>query len=115
MEQDRQSKMLIQLVTMRMPYGKYKGTLLCDLPEPYLSWYQAKGFLKDKWDSFWPLFMKSNSMGLSIYSSPLKRNARSVNFVQIQRITVINNSYLGTSDNAHGNLNEHLCLNIYVE
>ena len=44
MEQGPQSKMLIQLVTMRMPYGKYKGTLLCDLPEPYLSWYNAKGF-----------------------------------------------------------------------
>jgi len=37
-------QMLIQLVTMKMPYGKYKGWTLCDLPEPYLVWYQQKGF-----------------------------------------------------------------------
>jgi len=32
------------LVTMRMPYGKYKGRIICDLPEPYLVWYHNKGF-----------------------------------------------------------------------
>ena len=39
---------LLQLVKMRMPYGKYKGRLLCDLPEPYLVWYQSKGFPEGK-------------------------------------------------------------------
>lgn len=28
---------------MRMPYGKYKGRLLIELPEPYLVWYKQKG------------------------------------------------------------------------
>jgi len=37
-------KILQDLVTKRMPYGKYKGRLLCDLPEPYLVWYHQKGF-----------------------------------------------------------------------
>ncbi len=37
-------KILIDLVTMRMPYGKYKGRLLCDLPEFYIAWYHQKGF-----------------------------------------------------------------------
>ena len=32
------------LTTMQMPYGKYKGRLLCDLPEHYVVWYHAKGF-----------------------------------------------------------------------
>ena len=27
-----------------MPYGKYKGRQLLDLPEPYLVWYHGKGF-----------------------------------------------------------------------
>ena len=46
MSQEPQSKMLIQLVTMKMPYGKYKGWLLCDLPAPYLSWNNANGYPK---------------------------------------------------------------------
>ena len=35
---------LIELVTTRMPFGKYQGRTLCDLPEPYLAWFQRKGF-----------------------------------------------------------------------
>jgi len=35
---------LKQLVTMKMPFGKYKDTLLCDLPVSYLEWFQRKGF-----------------------------------------------------------------------
>jgi uncharacterized protein (DUF3820 family) len=35
---------LNKLVYMRMPFGKYQGRLLCDLPEPYLAWFNRKGF-----------------------------------------------------------------------
>lgn len=41
-------ELLLQLVTMKMPYGKYKGTLLCDLPVYYLEWFQREGFPKGK-------------------------------------------------------------------
>ena len=34
---------LNKLKTLRMPYGKYKGILLIDLPEPYVIWYYNKG------------------------------------------------------------------------
>ena len=37
-------EMLKELVTMKMPYGKYKGWTLSSLPEPYLVWYQSQGF-----------------------------------------------------------------------
>mgnify|MGYP000287396451 FL=1 len=33
---------------MRMPYGKYKGRFLIDLPEHYIVWYRNKGFPKGK-------------------------------------------------------------------
>tara|TARA_B100000497_G_scaffold116007_1_gene140029 strand:- start:477 stop:686 length:210 start_codon:yes stop_codon:yes gene_type:complete len=39
---------LEELVQSKMPYGKYKGRVLCDLPEYYLVWYHSKGFPKGK-------------------------------------------------------------------
>lgn len=32
------------LAKMPMPFGKYKDTLLIDLPEPYVVWFHSKGF-----------------------------------------------------------------------
>lgn len=32
------------LVTRQMPYGKYKGRLLADLPGHYLGWFAREGF-----------------------------------------------------------------------
>lgn len=39
---------LLALVQMRMPFGKYEGRLLCDLPTYYLEWFARKGFPKGK-------------------------------------------------------------------
>ncbi|WP_370402779.1 DUF3820 family protein [Tenacibaculum dicentrarchi] len=35
---------LIDTAQMRMPFGKYKGYYLVDLPEHYIVWYKNKGF-----------------------------------------------------------------------
>ncbi len=40
--------MLIEIVTMKMPFGKYKGTLLKSLPVSYLEWFARKGFPKGR-------------------------------------------------------------------
>lgn len=37
------SQILVDIVKTRMPFGKYKGTLLCDLPVHYLEWMKNKG------------------------------------------------------------------------
>ncbi|MGY8919024.1 MAG: DUF3820 family protein [Flavobacteriales bacterium] len=37
-------KILIDLAKMKMPFGKYKGRYLIDLPEHYIVWYKNKGF-----------------------------------------------------------------------
>ena len=43
-----QGEILLQLVQTKMPFGKYKGILICDLPEAYLDWFSRKGFPKGK-------------------------------------------------------------------
>lgn len=37
-------QVLMDLVTKKMPFGKYSGRILCDLPVHYLEWFQRKGF-----------------------------------------------------------------------
>lgn len=39
---------LIELAHYRMPFGKFKGRYLVDLPEPYLVWFNQKGFPNGK-------------------------------------------------------------------
>jgi uncharacterized protein (DUF3820 family) len=39
---------LVGLANMRMPYGKYKGKLLVEIPEAYFVWYRQTGFPKGK-------------------------------------------------------------------
>ena len=40
----QEEEFLIKLANTRMPFGKYKGRLLIDLPEPYVVWFKNKGF-----------------------------------------------------------------------
>ena len=39
-----QQQILIQLAHAKMPFGKYEGYFLIDLPEYYVVWYSQKGF-----------------------------------------------------------------------
>lgn len=39
---------LVDLAKAKMPYGKFKGRYLVDLPEPYLVWFKQQGFPKGK-------------------------------------------------------------------
>lgn len=42
--QQADHNILVELAEMRMPFGKYKGRYLIDLPEPYVVWFHGKGF-----------------------------------------------------------------------
>lgn len=48
MEIKPNTQQLIELAHYKMPFGKYKGRYLVDLPEPYLIWFQQKGFPEGK-------------------------------------------------------------------
>jgi uncharacterized protein (DUF3820 family) len=39
---------LVDLANMKMPFGKFKGRFLIDLPEHYIVWYRNKGVPKGK-------------------------------------------------------------------
>lgn len=41
-------ELLIELLTYRMPFGKYDGTRLRDLPVSYIEWFARKGFPQGK-------------------------------------------------------------------
>lgn len=38
----------LELVKARMPFGKYEGWLMIDIPEDYLVWFSSKGFPEGK-------------------------------------------------------------------
>jgi len=44
----KDKQFLIDTAQMKMPFGKYKGVYLIDIPEYYIVWYRNKGFPKGK-------------------------------------------------------------------
>ncbi len=73
MNQGPDSELLYQLVKMEMPFGKYKGTLLCNLPVGYLEWFQRKGFPKGKLGILLETMYEIKINGLDYLLSPLKK------------------------------------------
>lgn len=69
---NNQSHELLELVKVKMPYGKYKGRLLCDLPEFYLAWYNGKGFPQGKLGRQLALVYEIKLNGLEYLLKPLK-------------------------------------------
>ena len=66
--------MLQELVTMKMPFGKYKGTTLCDLPVSYLEWFPRKGgFPAGKLGMLLETLLVIKSNGLMELLTPLRR------------------------------------------
>ncbi len=67
-------ELLLQLVGMKMPFGKYKDSLLCDLPVSYLEWFQRKGFPKGKLGMLLRTIYEIKINGLSDLLQPMKKN-----------------------------------------
>lgn len=65
-------KILTDLVTLKMPFGKYKGTLICNLPEPYLVWFHQKGFPEGKLGVLLASIYEIKLNGLEYLLKPLK-------------------------------------------
>ncbi|MBX7094057.1 MAG: DUF3820 family protein [Flavobacteriales bacterium] len=57
-------KVLPELVKAKMPYGKYEGRFLYQLPVSYLEWFGRKGFPKGKLGQQLELMLLIKSNGI---------------------------------------------------
>ena len=67
------SNLLLELVKMPMPFGKYKGTILCNLPVAYLEWFARKGFPTGKLGALLQTLYEIKMNGLEYLLDPLKK------------------------------------------
>jgi len=65
-------QLFMDLVSSQMPFGKYKGWLICDLPEPYLVWFREKGFPEGKLGILLASMYEIKLNGLEYLLKPLK-------------------------------------------
>lgn len=60
------------LVSRTMPYGKYKGRLIADLPGHYLNWFAREGFPRGELGALLALMQELDHNGLSSLLDPLR-------------------------------------------
>ncbi len=73
---DMNPEKLELLVTREMPYGKYKGRLIADLPGQYLNWFAREGFPSGELGSLLALMHEIDHNGLSELLDPLRKRQR---------------------------------------
>lgn len=67
---------LLELAAARMPFGKYGGRLLIDLPERYLVWFAGQGFPEGKLGRQLQAVYDIKLNGLEYLFEPLRPSAR---------------------------------------
>lgn len=65
---------LEKLVTRTMPFGKYEGWLIADLPGPYLNWFAREGFPTGEIGQLLHLMHEIDHNGFSDLLNPLRKN-----------------------------------------
>lgn len=67
-------EMLLELVKVKMPFGKYEGRILADLPVSYLEWFLRKGgFPPGKLGMQLATVYEIKSNGLDYLLEPLRK------------------------------------------
>ena len=68
-------ELLQLLVTREMPYGKYKGRVIADLPGNYLAWFAREGFPPGELGRLLALMHEIDHNGLKPLLAPLRKAA----------------------------------------
>lgn len=71
---EKQKELLIKLAHTKMPFGKYEGRFLIDLPEHYIVWYHNKGFPNGQLGEQLKLVYELKLNGLEELVHNIKRN-----------------------------------------
>lgn len=71
-----QNEILLDLITKKMPFGKYKGRLICDIPEHYLIWMYRQGFPDGKLGMWLHTMYEIRVNGLEYLLVELKKKVR---------------------------------------
>ena len=69
-------QLLVDLVSVKMPFGKYKDYTLCDLPESYLVWFHQKGFPPGKIGVLLSVLYEIYLNGLQYLLKPIRKQIR---------------------------------------
>ncbi|MCU0429243.1 MAG: DUF3820 family protein [Cytophagaceae bacterium] len=69
---------LVELVTEKIYFGKYKGLYLCELPVHYLEWFQRKGFPEGKLGQQLATLYEIKLNGLEYLLKPLIQQYRKI-------------------------------------
>jgi uncharacterized protein len=72
MEENAPENDLLALLKTPMPFGKYQGRALADLPEHYLVWFHQKGFPKGRLGHLLGLMYEIKLNGLEYLLKPLR-------------------------------------------
>ncbi len=67
------TQMLDELVSLRMPFGKYKDRILCDLPDHYLVWFHRNGFPQGKMGMLLAALYEIKLNGLEYLLKPIRK------------------------------------------
>ncbi|MBC7609659.1 MAG: DUF3820 family protein [Polaromonas sp.] len=70
-----QAEDLQLLLDREMPYGKYKGRVIADLPGNYLNWFAREGFPKGEIGRLLALMQEIDHNGLSGLLDPLRKKS----------------------------------------